>query len=62
MLLSIRRNHIGKLWIPPSLSSVAKFARVFERRSSISAELRTGGLVAAASDIELVISLLHLQE
>jgi len=63
MSLSIRRNYIGKMWIPPSLSSVAKFAiRVFERRSSISAELRTGGLVAAASDIELVISLLHLQE
>jgi hypothetical protein len=40
------------MWIPPSLSSVAKFAiRVFERSSSISAELRRGGLVAAASDI-----------
>jgi hypothetical protein len=31
---------------------VAKYAiRVFERSSSISAELRIGGLVAAASDI-----------
>jgi hypothetical protein len=57
MSLSIRRNHIGKMWMSPSLSSVAKFAiRVFERSSSISVELRTGGLVAAASDIQIVIS------
>jgi len=55
--LPIRRNHIGKMWIPPSLSSVAKFAIiVFERRSSISAELRIGGLVAEASDMRPVIS------
>jgi hypothetical protein len=51
------------MWMPPSLSSVAKFAiRVFERSSSISVGLRTGGLVAAASDIQLVISLLQQQE
>jgi hypothetical protein len=63
MSLPIRRNHIGKMWMPPSVSSVAKFAiRVFERSTSISVELRTGGLVAKASDIQLVISLLHLQE
>src|SRR6476646_268570 len=43
--LPIRRNHIGKMWIPPLLSSWTKFAIiVFERRSSISAELRIGGL------------------
>jgi hypothetical protein len=42
---------------------VAKFAiRVFERSSSISAWLRTGGLVAAASDIRLVIFLLQQQQ
>jgi hypothetical protein len=59
MSLSIRKNHIGKIWIPSSLSSIAKFAIiVFERSSSISVELRTGGLVIAASDIQLVISLL----
>jgi hypothetical protein len=53
-------NHIGKIWMPPSLSTVAKFAiRVFERSSSISVEPRTGGLVAAALDIQLVISLLQ---
>jgi hypothetical protein len=47
------------MWIPPSLSSVAKFAiRVFERSSSISIELSAGGLVAVAPDIQLVISLL----
>jgi hypothetical protein len=50
--LPIRKNHIGKIWISTSLSSVAKFAiRVFERSSSISAELRIGVLVAVASDI-----------
>jgi hypothetical protein len=39
---------------------VAKFAiRVFERSSSISAELRIGGLIAVLSDIKLVISLLQ---
>jgi hypothetical protein len=63
MSLSIRRNHIGKMRMPPSFSSVAKFAiRVFERSSSISVELRAGGLVAAASDIQLIIFLLHQQE
>jgi hypothetical protein len=56
MSFPIRKNHIGKIWIPPSLSIVARFAiRVFERRSSISLVLRIGGLFAAASVEGLVI-------
>ena len=34
MSLPIRRNHIGKIWTSPLLSSVAKFAmRILERIS-----------------------------
>jgi hypothetical protein len=55
MSLPIRRNHIGKIWTSPLLSTVAKFAmRTLERSSSISVELRSGGLVEDALDIQLV--------
>jgi len=48
---------MGRRWIPPSWSSVARFAMsVIERSSSISAELRIGSLSAAASEERLVIS------
>ena len=63
--LPIRRNHIGKISIPPSLSSVAKFAiRVSERSSSISDELRIGGpsysgypryLIAPAKVLSMIV-------
>ena len=53
MSLPIRRNHIGKIWTSPLLSSVAKFAmRILERSSSISVELRSGGLVEDVLDIQ----------
>lgn len=55
MSLPIRRNHIGKIWTSPLLSTVAKFAmRTLERSSSISVELRSGGLVEDVLDIQLV--------
>ena len=55
MSLPIRRNHIGKIWTSPLLSSVAKFAmRILERSSSISVELRSGELVVDVLDIQLV--------
>ena len=57
MSSATRRNHIGRMWMLPSLSSVARFAMsVIERSSSISAGLRTRGLFAAASGEGLVIS------
>jgi hypothetical protein len=50
MSLPIRRNHMGRIWIPPSWSSVARFAMsVMESNSSISAELSTGGLFSIES-------------
>ena len=62
MLLPIRRNHMGRRWIPPSLSVVARFAmRVIERSLSISVELRTGGLFSAMSG-EWPVTFLLLQE
>src|SRR5919197_2401602 len=55
-----RRNHMGRMWIPPSSSSVARLAMsVLERRSWISVSLRTGGLFAAASGEWSVISFLQ---
>ncbi|HZA49063.1 MAG TPA: hypothetical protein VE521_09100 [Nitrososphaera sp.] len=52
-----RRNHMGSMWMLPSLSSVARFAMsVIERSSSISGRLRTRGLFAAASEERFVIS------
>lgn len=49
ILLPNRRTHIGTIWMPSSSSSVAKLAmRVIESSSSISVEVREGGLAAAA--------------
>ena len=63
MLLPIRRNHMGRRWIPPSSSVVARFAmRVIERSLSISEELRTGGLFSTMSGEWPVTFLLLLQE
>jgi hypothetical protein len=43
-----RRNHMGRRWMPPLWSSVARFAMsVIEKSLSISARRRTRGLFAA---------------
>ncbi|HET6808211.1 MAG TPA: hypothetical protein VFH28_04055 [Nitrososphaera sp.] len=48
---------MGIRWMPPSSSSVARFAiSVFERSSSISVGLSTIGIFAAPSDERLVMS------
>jgi hypothetical protein len=52
-----RRNHMGRRWMLPSSSSVARFAMsVIERSFSISAGLRMRGLFEAMSGKRLVTS------
>ena len=56
MSLPIRRNHIGKIWTSPLLSSVAKFAmRILERSHLFQWSLRSGGLVVDVLDIQVLL-------